>query len=250
MLRYDPEQCDQFLRDINILVAEYEPGPDIYAQTPNIHLRVVSGPAGSGKDTVIRKSGLHDVSGVTSRAMRAYELAGTPDYRRYFDLGSIEDRIALLERLNQGSFVQVIPHPTTSHVYGTELEDYADHCVLDATAGEYDRLRKLNMFGSLGRICVVAPTFEEQMRRLTKRDGAHASDRRARLEEAPDSLRICLADPETIFLVNDDADRAAGLMRQIVEGAKLPSSLLEYGRHVGAAVLHELEQSFFSSSSL
>jgi guanylate kinase len=243
MLRYSAEKNNEFLRDIRVLINEYAPNPEIYAQTADIHPLVVSGPAGVGKDTIIGKSGLHDVSGVTSRAMREYELAGEPDYRRYFDLGKTEDRIDLLQRLNEGLFVQIIPHPTTNHVYGTELEDYAKQCVFDATATEYNRLRELGVFGSLGRLCVVKSSPEEWIGQLNKRDGVDAPDRQARLAEAPDSLRTCLADPETIFLVNDDPDRAAQLLRQVAEGAILPARLLQQGRYAGAAMLHWLERS-------
>lgn len=177
----------------------------------------VSGPSGVGKGTVIRRlreldPGLiHSVS-ATTRAMRPGEIDGVSYHfvtRERFERMIIDG--------------EVLEHDEyCGNYYGTPIAPLAE-----ASAAGTDVVMDVTVPGSLAvmermkdavSIFLLPPSFSELRRRLEKRGTERPEEMERRLEKARYELgKASLFD---YVVMNDDVDRAAGLILSITRAEK------------------------------
>lgn len=193
---------------LKALQVTYRPNPDVLEQLAHINLLAVVGPSGAGKSTITKKSGLPYVVGDTTRAPREGEIHGR-DYNFRIDL------TALLEEVQRGEFVQFLIQRETE-MYGTKASSYPQSgaCVMSILSSAMPRFKQLG-FGSITPIYIVPPNNSEWMRRIA----AHRDrDLESRLLEAKESLVAALADPQYVFILNDDLETAVKALREVATG--------------------------------
>ncbi|MET1033101.1 MAG: hypothetical protein ABWX94_01235 [Candidatus Saccharimonadales bacterium] len=212
-----PQEHLDFLDQIKPIVRTYEPAISVTTHAQRARVLAVVGPAGIGKNTLMAASGLHIATSVTSRPRRDTDTT----IRHYHDFTKADDRRYVLTRLDDRSFIQIISHPATGEMYASEPEDYPLDTISlwDATATEYQRVRKANIFGSLLNAYIVTPTYEQwQEQWLGRTNGDRPDDYIGRMVEAHNSLTISLRDPETTFMLNTDVEESGLVLRGIAFG--------------------------------
>ncbi|MEO6110062.1 MAG: hypothetical protein ABIP50_03575 [Candidatus Saccharimonadales bacterium] len=144
-------------------------------------------PAAEGKSALIREVDLlHSefsvVTGFTTRPEEARDTGG-----RYTYFNTDEELNTLLGRIEKGSVVQYVQHPTTGQFYGSFPEDYHTKFnmldVLSNTVNDLDRLA----FKSIFKIAVVSHG-EEWINRFLERYPDGSEERTKRVTEAIQSL--------------------------------------------------------------
>lgn len=180
-------------------------------------LMVVSGPSGVGKDTLIRRllemdrNLAYSVSG-TTRAPR-------PDEKRdqnytFLTRAEFEDLIA------KGAFLEHASY--NGNLYGTFRQR-----VEDARAGGRDVVLKIDVQGAEQvrrlvpdaiRIFVIAPSERELERRQEQRGSESTQDLAARRRIAEKEMTYAAQYDHVV--TNDDVDRAAGEILELVRRAR------------------------------
>lgn len=194
---------------LEALQDNYRANDAVLQQLSHINLITVVGPTGAGKSTVVRQSGLPFVIGDTTRAPREGEVQGF-DYNFRSDINNV---VAEVER---GEYVQFVVQRGTE-IYGTRASSYpgSGACAISILARTLPKFRELG-FGTVIPVYIVPPNHTEWMRRISShRD----KDLESRLIEAKESLKIALADPSYIFILNDNLEAAIESLRAVVRGA-------------------------------
>lgn len=180
-------------------------------------LVVVSGPSGAGKGTVLHRYFALDPDAyfsvsATTRAPRPGEVDGV-DYH-------FVSREAFEKLLAEGG---VLEHTVyNGNYYGTlrgkvlEKLDEGRNVLLDIEVDGASQVRRLMPDALL--IFLAPPSFGELERRLRGRGTESEAQISARLARARVEMRE--APRYDRVLVNDDADRAAAELREIVEAAR------------------------------
>lgn len=196
------------------LVADYRANDTVLAQLATVKLIAVVGPSGAGKSTISRRTGLPYVIGDTTRPMREGEIQGVDyNFRTNFD--------AVCKEIESGEFVQFVIQRNTE-IYGTKALSYPNSgvCIMSVLASAVPAFKKLG-FAVVLPVYIVPPDYSEWMRRLS----AHRDkDLEARLIEAKESLAAALADPQYVFILNDDMGLAIAALQQAAAGKVDPSA--------------------------
>lgn len=188
--------------------------------TPGL-LVVVSGPAGVGKGTVVRKM-LNSVENIvlsvsaTSRPPRASELEGI----NYFfkTRGQFEDMIKNDELLEWVEYC--------GNYYGTPKEwvcsqvDEGKVVILEIEVDGATNVKRL--FPDSVLCFILPPSIEELEKRLRGRGTESDESIRARLARAGEELR--LIDRYDYLIVNDDIDKAADAFLSIIKAERMKTS--------------------------
>jgi len=213
------------------LQVTYRPNPDVVRQLSHINLLAVVGPTGAGKSTVTKQTGLPLVIGDTTRAPREGEVHGR-DYTFRTDLNP------LLEEIGRGEFVQFVIERETE-LYGTKVTSFPGSgvCVMSIISSSINRFKELG-FASITPVYIVPPSNSEWMRRIAAH---HEKDLESRLMEAKESLTTALQDPQYIFIINDDLDKAVRALREVANG-KLDHAESSRARTSAANLLEHLQK--------
>ncbi len=181
-------------------------------------LVVLSGPSGSGKDTVLEKLKNLDIVfdktiSATTRQMREGEKDGVDYY--FIDKNTFEKRI------EEGFFLEYTLY--NGNYYGTpksEVEKHIDKggCILLKIEVEGAGNVRKAMPEALS-IFIIPPSMEELERRLRGRGTETEESFKERFETAKDELSR--AKEYDYVVINDDIDLCAKQVSQILESEKL-----------------------------
>lgn len=232
-----PQEHIDFLDQIKPLVHAYQPGENVVAHAKQAKVLAVMGPAGIGKSTLMAASGLHIATSTTSRPQRDTDTS----IRRYYDFTNADDKQDVLTRLYDRSFIQLINHPATNELYASEPEDYPLNTISqwDTTAIEFQRVRKVNLFGCLQNAYIVTPTYEQWQRQwLGRTTGERPHDYHGRMIEAHDSLVMSLQDPEITFMLNTDIEESGLVLSGIACGMQPSLYEMDAARMAAQRLLH------------
>jgi guanylate kinase len=113
------------LDEIRTRCAVYEPNQDVLRHLEPITMIPIIGPFAVGKSTVMQtiveqEADFGRVQSFTTRPQRSDEADN--EYRFLDD--SSETLGNILSDINSGKLVQYAIHPTTSAIYGSDLQDY------------------------------------------------------------------------------------------------------------------------------
>ncbi|KAG9089813.1 hypothetical protein FS749_001044 [Ceratobasidium sp. UAMH 11750] len=195
---------------------------------------VLCGPSGAGKSTLIKKlqdefPGQYNFSvSHTTRAPRPGEVDGKAYH--------FVTKDAFLELVKQGGFAEY----TTSYdtLYGTSIRAIKEasaggaRCLLDVdTVGVANIKRDHSHLGCLF-IFISPPSLSSLGDRLRKRGTENEATIVKRLAKAKSEMEYAATGTFDVIIVNDDVDRAYGLLRAAIrDGARsgdvLPEGILE-----------------------
>lgn len=218
-------------------LADYMPGLETIAHIGHVDLLTVSGPAGVGKDTLIRETGYNRVIGDTSREPRENDGTMEQDGVEYHFMQGRE----VLRAMKAGKFVQAkLVH---GNFYGSRGEYYSTDgvAVIDVVPETARELRDMKKFGSIVGVYVVAPSHDTWIQRLDGRGEIAPEDRQKRIREAHTSLTQGLNDDELQFILNDEIANAVDTLKNVAEGRENPS-LEKYARNLGRRMLSDLAE--------
>lgn len=196
---------------------KYAPSNQVARQLENKTLVMVVGPACAGKTTVIDEVSKTDgrfgiVGSFTTRDPRADEGGKKFAYIPHTDEGLEK----LFRRIKNKEVVQYMVHPTTKHIYGSDVSDFAgEYNLLDAIASSVDQLRTLP-FKHTRIIGLVAGT-SQWLFWFNSRFPAGHPERENRGREAVTSLRWLLGQPYgNVRWVINEQDKAEDAARETV----------------------------------
>ncbi len=197
-----------FIEEARKLQRGYKASQRVTDHMSKVELIATVGPTGSGKTTIMEKSGIFYVVGDVTRPHREGEIDGKDyNFRNDYDI--------LLEEIKNGEFVQYVVS-IYDEFYGTKDGAFplSGPCTFAIIARTVPGFYKMG-FRLVRPVYILPPSFEEWMRRV----GVHKDhDVRKRLEEAKESLGIALNDDSYIFLLNDDLDTATEEFKRIARG--------------------------------
>ena len=171
---------------------------------------ILSGPGGVGKGTLVSRllpavDGLELSRSWTTRPRRPGEEEGAYEF---------VDRASFLGRVDARGFLEWTEFPANGHLYGTPVpeERPGRDLLLEIEVDGARQVKDLRPDAVL--IFVVAPSAEDQETRLRKRGDAEEDvQRRIELGRQETAVGHQLADH---VVVNDDVDRAAGEVADII----------------------------------
>lgn len=206
--------------DLNKLVADYHPNPEVLKGISQTKLVATVAPTASGKTTIMRAAAkispdIHLILGETTRKPRSTE---TPEVDYLF-----RNRSEVIAELEHGELVDVIIGPN-SDLYCTRLQQYKIGAVnvMALVASTLNTFRSLN-FAYFRAVFIVPETFERWQEWLGKHaevSGWTDEQITGRLAEARQSYEIALADSEIAFVLNDEIDKSAKRFLQVANGQK------------------------------
>ncbi len=181
-------------------------------------LIVISGPSGVGKKTVVEailaQSDRYVVSiSATTRKPRTGEIAG----KDYYFLTTRQFQ----KRIQEKAFVEWAK--VHDRFYGTPIEnlriarEHHQHLVLEIDVQGGMAIKKRIIDQAL-LIFLLPPTFQDLLLRLNKRGTESEEEIERRMETA--KLEIKYANEYDYRVINDQAERAAAEIIQIVESVK------------------------------
>ncbi|MGA3150501.1 MAG: hypothetical protein ABSD10_02740 [Candidatus Saccharimonadales bacterium] len=201
----------EFLKDLPGVVKNYRPAPEVLARIKNISLLVVIGPSGVGKSSIINRLGLQFVPSDTTRRPRPEEKEGV-------DFCFLTDYDQVVADIKAGRFVQVAIG-TEGDLYATRASAYPKSglAVMPVMADVVPIFRNLGFVKTIS-VFIAPPSYQEWMRRM----GSHQlkdEQLKKRLDEARRSLDFVFSDKLTHFILNDDLEKAATQVKQLLRGA-------------------------------
>lgn len=199
---------EDFIKEARRLEANYKPSDKVKQHIAKVELIPTVGPTGSGKTSIMIKSGIFYVLGDVTRRPRDGEIDGV-EYNFRTDYGK------LLEEIKNGEFLQYYVS-IFNEFYGTKdsafpLEGPSTFAIIARIIPNFYRMG----FKFVRPVYILPPSFEEWMRRV----GIHNDDDvQKRMEEAQESLNIALKDDTYIFLLNDNIETATEEFKRIAKG--------------------------------
>lgn len=196
----------------------YTPSSETLRHMSRVSLTLVTGPAGVGKSTIMRETGLPRVISDTIRAPRSNDGVMEQNGVEYFFRGDTLDDV--LAEVAEGSFVQIARGPSGLSFYGSRSNAYPSDgaAVMDVLTPSVPDMLALP-FGNVTATHIVAPSYQEWIRRLNGRGTLAPDDLAARLKEARRSITDALdgndGRAEYAFIVASDATTAAEGLRRI-----------------------------------
>jgi guanylate kinase len=232
---------EQFIDLAMPLHEGYTPAPHVVEHMRYVDATTVTGPAGVGKDTVIKSTGIPQVLSETTRDPRNNNGVMEQHGKEYFFRGG--ELNAVYADIVKGNYVQWAPGPN-NNIYGSRNEAYplAGPALIDVLAAAIPKMRALRTYlRSVESAYIVADSYDSYIQRFTGRGKLDPTDFKARLEEARSSLEFGLEDDEMHFIVNDTIEHAA---RNLTLLAQRHESLSEEtrARNCGYAMLKGLSK--------
>lgn len=217
---------------IEQLVNNYKPNPVALGQLNDVTLVMTLGPSGVGKSTLMRASGIPMVVGDASRQARPDEKDGI-DY----NFRTLEDMKADVEN---GDYIQ-IAIGSEGDLKGTKASSFpASGPAIFAVIASAIALFRSLPFAATKTAVIVPPSFETWMTWL----GQHqlAPDKLdARVNEAYQSLSFAVADPQAVFVLNDDIKAGAARLQQVAAGQTPDKN--DEAKAIALALLQQLKAS-------
>ena len=168
------------------------------------------GPSGVGKSSIIELSGFPFVPSDTSRDARPGEQFGVDMYFR-------RDYARVIADIKAGRFVQIAPF-ATGDLYATKDTSYPESgvAIMPVMADVVPDFRDLGFQKTITAF-ITPPSEHEWMRRLQSHP-IPPEKIAQRMAEAKRSLDFALTDAETHFILNDDLQKAATQVKNLVNG--------------------------------
>jgi len=208
-----------------------------------VDLIAIVGPTGVGKTAIIDALGIQEVKSDVSRKMR-------PDENKEKNYHYRDDYLNMMQEIKSGSYVQFLVS-NSDEFYGTHSSSYPTEglCTMAIFANAIDSFRKLG-FKRVLPIFIMPPGYVEWMRRV----GANRhGDFRQRLEEAVESIKIAIKDPEYRFVLNDNLDLAVKDIHNIIEDKPVDEHRERLAKDTADVLLERLgdqdDGAYFSESS-
>ncbi len=212
------------------LKPEYQPNAETKTVLGSKTIIEVIAPAAEGKSSIMlmiehTNKRFSFVNGFTTRKKEARD----PEHL-YKYINSDEDLNDLFDRIEEGSIVQYIQHPTTKQLYGSFPEDYEnDYSMLDVLSSAVAFFEVLP-FKKKIKIALVSKG-DEWIKRLLSRYPEPSEERTKRVNEALQSLSWVLEQPKDslVWIENKagDMDHAVNRIIELVENDQ-PSEDLSY----------------------
>lgn len=239
-----PEEVSRHLIE-ELMVLEsrqnnYMPSDAVAKQLHEKTLLLFVGPTSTGKSTVIRRiTELNDQFGIvgsfTTRDPRPDESGKKFTYLPHTDEG--------LQKLFQGiekrEIVQYIVHPTTKHVYGTDITDYPKpYNLLDYVAGAVPGIRRLPFRST--RVISLSVEPSQWVYWFNQRFSEGHPDRHKRRDEAILSLRWLLGQPvDSIYWIINGPELLDTAANEIIRIATANAPVTLHGRRYAEQCLAE-----------
>jgi hypothetical protein len=240
---------ERFVNEISDLVDGYEASDEVTEALKQRELVPLIGPFAVGKSAIMHAaieldSEFGRVQSFTTRSQRPNEDSSTYDFRGHNELTLAQIRDDIRDR----SLVQVIVHPTTGNVYGSNIDCYgAPYSMLDTMPTSLPGLEVLP-FRAIHKVAIAVPP-EAWLGRLAERAGiGDENDLRKRVREGVANLKWSLDQGQELsWVVNGDRDirdTADELISTVRSGGSEASSVA--GRIAAEHLLvamREIEQS-------
>lgn len=190
---------------------DYIPSQDVLEYLHAVDFVGVVGPTAVGKSTLIERAmdrdpAIHLVRSTTSRSPRPGEEDGVDMHFR--------SKEAMSQRIAGQEYVTAIQ--LFENIYATAPEDYAETGVsVLPMAADAAAMFAQRPFHSFRVIFVLPPSYAVWMDRIA---GRATNELDKRLQEARESLRYALGNPDVIFVLNDDLDVATESFVAVLHG--------------------------------
>lgn len=202
---------------VALIQDKYVPSYYTTMKTQNVDLTSVSGPRGSGKNTLMTETGLHVIVSDTTRDPQfrdgKQEEEGIDYYFRGNDIGSVYTDVLL------GKYVQIEAVDLGEkgiNIYGTRGIAYPTEgpAVIDVVAPAVAKIKQLREnFASIESAYVVTRDVDMLIDRLNGRGKLGQKEYEKTLIEAYESLRLAHDDKDMHYVLNEDKEVAAEELR-------------------------------------
>lgn len=212
----------------------------IMASTPFV---VLSGIAGGGRNTVIRrlveKGGYQFVVSDTTRPPKMRDGRMEQNGVEYYFRSEEE----MLQEIKQGDFVEaeLIHNQQVSgtSIRGVERVIAAGNIpIQDCEYGGANTIHAIKPDAII--IGLLPPSFDEWIRRFKNREAITEQEFTNRLITAKNVLENILSKPYFKIVINDDIDRCVSHIEAIVESKTSPPLLESRGKAIAQAILSEV----------
>ncbi|MDB5162175.1 MAG: hypothetical protein JWM52_683 [Candidatus Saccharibacteria bacterium] len=224
-----PDTQNRFDKAVQ-LKPDYQPNAETKAILQSKTILEIIAPAAEGKSSIMlmiehTNKKFSFVNGFTTRKKEARD----PEHL-YKYVNSEEELNELFDRIEQGSLVQYIQHPTTKQLYGSFPEDYEnDYSMLDVLSSAVAFFEVLPFKRKI-KIALVSKG-NEWIKRLLARYPEPNEERTKRVNEALQSLGWVLEQPKDslVWIENKagDMDYAVNRIIDLIENDQ-PSEDLSY----------------------
>lgn len=226
-------------------IEDYHPPDSVFELVSETRLLLLAGTAGSGKSAILEKlldTELYErIVSHTTRAPRSNDGRMEQTGREFHFI----DQDTIKAMINEQRFVEVkVIHK--HHIYGTsvaEIQRIHDAQKIGVTdidvpgVGDYIQLNP-----QVKAVFLLPPSFDEWMRRLSKRGTMDQDEIKIRLETAQTELEHAIKAGHFHFVINADLDKAVADIREFCEdpnyAPKGDETKVEHAWHV----LGELKQ--------
>lgn len=229
------------IQEIDRLAKTYRPNKRIVDALHDKALIGLFGPFSVGKSAIISATvsssrGFATVETFTTRPLRG---TNTDTGRRHIEHTEAELQL-LMARMHEGELVQITVHPSTGHIYGTDLASYPAHYnlldILPSSLSGFERLP----FRQFHKYYVVTPLEQWSSRIQAGLQSRYANELNNRYMEAIQNLEWGLChQSELQWLVNEDG-RLDTVAKQVIvhaeqkadskRGVALAQDMLAYAR--------------------
>lgn len=240
---------EHLVDEISVLADGYEASNEVADILRQRDLVPLIGPFAVGKSAIMNTvieldSEFGRVRSFTTRPQRPNEDSGTYDFLTHDTPTLDQIRDAVQER----KLVQVIVHPTTGNVYGSNIDSYgAPYSMLDTMPTSLPGLEVLP-FRAIHKVAIAVPPEVWQGRLAERAENGNENDLRKRVREGVTNLEWSLDQGRDLsWVVNGDRDirdTAGELISTVRDGGSEAAS--NAGRIAAErllATMHKLDRS-------
>ncbi len=223
-------------------IEQYDtPNRDVIQSLGNKVIVPVIGPTAVGKSSIMdmacdHNSDFYRARSFTTRPQRPNEADDTYRFLPH-NQHTIDE---LQQKMQQKTLVQIIQHPATGYIYGSEIQDYpAAYNLIDMLPKEMPKIRQLP-FGYCLSVAVSThwPAWHAWFLERHQQN-PNLDDSRARLQEAYENLTWSLDDAHTSWLKNERG-RLETAARNLVNMARGELSSDPVARILGKEMLESI----------
>lgn len=234
----------QALAELTLREADFRPSDEVTDRLKQITFVAFIGAMATGKTSTMDQVAQLDsefgaVRSFTTRPRRSIESGD--DYRFINDTEDL-DRIVQMVVNRTGGLVQYGVHPTTGHVYGSEIADYNHpYSMLAVIPKNAERMREVP-FGRKVELTLVAEPYEWIKRFAGK--GFSPSEASQRAIEGKQSLEWSFKQPDMIWVSTSSGTRleTAAEIRALIKGDRKPGSSNLTNKQIGKKLLKTISQ--------